>query len=142
MTRTPKTRGFSLIELILVVAIMGVIAGIAIPSFMGQRRRARLIGDAQANALVLRMQLESRKADQGIYGVAATAQTWTASGTYPGASSSLAPNFTPASNSKLNYAVTVGATGLTYTLSVTDPGNANMMVFQTNQNGSTLAAYR
>ena len=50
MNRTRRVNGFSLIELLLVLAILGIISGIAIPSYMGQRRRARIIGDAQANA--------------------------------------------------------------------------------------------
>ena len=68
--------GFSLIEVLLVLAILGIISTIAIPSYLGQRRRARVIGDAQTNAQVLRMALESRKAENGVYGAAGT-YTWT-----------------------------------------------------------------
>src|SRR3990167_9188554 len=35
------TRGFSLIELIVVIAIIGVISGLLLPNFMGARERAR-----------------------------------------------------------------------------------------------------
>jgi len=41
MPSSTRSHGFSLIELLLVLAIIGILGGIAIPSFMGQRKRAR-----------------------------------------------------------------------------------------------------
>ncbi|MBP1627693.1 MAG: hypothetical protein H6Q00_2168 [Holophagaceae bacterium] len=130
--------GFSLVEVLLVLAILGIISTIAIPSYLGQRRRARLIGDAQANAQVLRMALESRKAENGVYGTGGT-YTWT-DGTP--SSSSFLPSFTPKGNSKMNFSLLLGSTGLTYTLTVKDPSAAGATVLTATQTGSmTIAAY-
>ena len=68
MFQRNRTRGFSLIEVLLVLAIIGILSSIAIPSYLGQRRRARVIGDAISNAKVIQMALESRKAENGTYG--------------------------------------------------------------------------
>jgi len=130
--------GFSLIELLLVVAVIGIISGIAVPAFLGQRRRARVIGDAQANSQVLRMQLESYKADNGVYGAANASYTWTASGTVPTAAAAVALNFTPSGNSKMDYNVVIDATQLAYVLTVSDPSLSGTMVYQTNQTGAKL----
>ncbi|MDR3671461.1 MAG: type II secretion system protein [Holophaga sp.] len=131
-----RNAGFTLIELLLVLAIMGIISGIAIPAYLSQRHRARLIGDAQANAQVLRMQLETYKADNGVYGVAGTSYTWTASSA-PTGSAGLALNFNIKNNSKMNYVVVIGSSQLTYNLSVIDPSlGAGYVVYTTNQNGS------
>lgn len=139
MNRTRTSEGFSLIELLLVLAIIGIISAIAIPSFLGQRRRARMIGDAKANAAVLRMSLESRKADAGVYGPANAAYSWTATAA-PSASVNPAPSFiVNRGTTKMNYTVTVGATGLTYQLDVTDSTLNGVTVYSTNQNGSVLA---
>ncbi|GAA0289609.1 prepilin-type N-terminal cleavage/methylation domain-containing protein [Kineococcus aurantiacus] len=53
--RRPPDDGFSLIELIVVMVIMGVLAAVAIPSFLSQRHRAF---DSQARADVRAAQNE------------------------------------------------------------------------------------
>ncbi len=136
MIRHKKDRGFSLVELLLVLAIIGIISGIAIPAFVSQRRRARVIGDAQSNAQVLRMALETYKADSGIYGTAGSTYVWTASGTAPASGIGTALHFTPKGNSQMNYSVAVTGAGLLYTITVTDPTMGGYTVFTTNQNGS------
>ena len=143
MSHSMKTKGFSLVELLLVLAIIGIISGIAIPAFMGQRARARSIGDAQSNSQVLRMQLESLKADTGTYGTggpfawnyspapvntnAPTAATATA---YPAIS---------LASSKMNFTLTLGTNGLTYTIVVADPRQSGTpSIFKTDQTGASL----
>ena len=136
MSNPARNRGFSLVELLLVLAVIGILGGIAIPSFLGQRKRARVIGDAQSNARVLAMALESRKADAGLYGTAGTNQSWTASGGFPSASTSLAPTFTPKGNSQMNFLVNVAGSGLTYSITVTDPNRGGATVLTANQTGA------
>lgn len=134
---SPRQLGFTLIELLLVLAIIGIISGIAIPTFLGQRRRARIIGDAKANAESLRMALETRKAETGFYAASATFD-WTASGAAPTASTSPAPSFIAKGTSKMDYRVQVTNGGIAYLLNVTDPSQGAAIVIQTNQAGQQL----
>ena len=138
MLNRKRTAGFSLVEMLLVLAILGIISAIAIPSFFGQRRRARVIGDAMANAKVLQMGLESLKSDTGIYGAAA-AYDWKADGS-AATGPALLPTFTPNGSSKMDYNLVIANGGITYTLTVTDPSiGTGVTAYQTNQLGQELA---
>jgi len=53
-----KTEGFTLIELMIVVAIIGIVAGIAIPNFLNLKDKA-IWGTARANLDVIRSTLAS-----------------------------------------------------------------------------------
>jgi len=133
-----RTRGFSLVELLLVVALIGIISGIAIPSFLGQRRRARIIGDAISNAKVVQMALESRKAENGIYGTADT-YTWPL-GVADAKATALLPTLTTLGSTKMNYNLVIDASGITYTLTAYDPSlSTTIPAYQTNQAGTELA---
>lgn len=131
-----KVLGFTLIEILAVVAILGIIAAVAIPSFLGQRRRARVIGDAISNAQVIRMHMESRRAETGLYAPPDTVVAWNAG---VASDPTFLPGFTPRGNSKMDFRIVVGATGLTYTVTVTDPSlGAGVVAYQTDQNGREL----
>lgn len=130
--------GFSLIEVLVVLAIIGIISGIAIPSFLGQRRRARVIGDAIANAKVLAMGLETRKAENGTYGTPGATYTWV-----NGVASD--PTFLPSltfapGNSAMNFSIVIGpAPALTYVTTVSDPHYPPPgLVYRTDQTGAEL----
>lgn len=139
--RSSCVQGFSLVELLLVLALIGILSGIAIPAYLGQRRRAMMVGDAEANARVLAAALESRKAETGIYGPGGTTWTWTASGTAPTASAG-APQFYVKGASRMNYSVAVTNGGVSYTITVNDPSlGANVYTLDQAGAGSVLIKY-
>lgn len=137
MRRSHDSRGFSLIELLLVLAILGIIAGFAVPSYLGQRRRARVIGDAMTNASVIRQMLETRKAENGLYAAKGT-YDWKADGTAT-TGPALLPGFYPKGTTKMDFSLSVASGGLTYTLTANDPSVGGAVAFQTNESGQELA---
>ena len=133
--RSQHSIGFSLVELLLVLAIIGIISGIAIPQFLGQRRRARLIGDAQVNSRVLGMALESRRAEVGVYGTSGTTVTWTAGA--PSVSTFL-PGVSLKNATQMKFNVLVRNGGLGYLITVTDPAVSSAQVMTLDNNGGLI----
>ena len=69
-------RGYSLIELLVVAAILGILAATAIPSYLGQRNKATEAGE-KADARSLAAQMETYYAGEHRY-PAAGELTWSA----------------------------------------------------------------
>jgi prepilin-type N-terminal cleavage/methylation domain-containing protein len=133
-----RFRGFTLVELLLVVAIIGIISAIAVPHLNGQRKRARVIGDAQANAKVIQMAMEQRCADMGLYGAPGD-YAYRADGARPaGEGMDILLGFEPRGNSKMDFAITIGETGLTYMVTVTDPVRPSQHVLTADQTGGVF----
>lgn len=144
--RRSRCNGFSMIEILLVLAIIGILSGIAIPSYMGQRHRARMIGLVASNARIMSMQLEQYKSDQGTYGPANATASWVAGAAAPsltGYAFNPCPGFTPSINqsspAKLDFLLTVDPNGLAYIVNINDASvPSKPLLYQFNQTGQVL----
>jgi len=70
LTNLRNTKGFTLIELMIVVAIIGILSAIAIPNFVNFRYKAKT-SEAKANLGAIRSCQESYKAEMETYMVCA-----------------------------------------------------------------------
>src|SRR4030042_2623922 len=89
-------KGFTLTELLIVLAIIGILAMISVPAYVGQQKRAART-EASANLETLRLLEEQFLAENGIY---------TASAANVAAIQALLPGFRPGTGLNFNYAIT------------------------------------
>jgi type IV pilus assembly protein PilA len=74
-----KQSGFSLIEVLVVILVIGILAAIALPAFLGERSKGQ-DADAKSNARNLVSSLESYYATERTYTGAQSSQEITKSG--------------------------------------------------------------
>jgi prepilin-type N-terminal cleavage/methylation domain-containing protein len=89
-------KGVTLIELIIVVAIIGILAAIAVPAYLGQQKAAART-EAYSNLQNLRLLEEQFFAENG---------TYTAAAANVAAIQALLPGFRPGTGLNFNYAIT------------------------------------
>ena len=111
-----EEKGFTLIELLVVILIIGILAVIALPTFLGQRQKGQ-DADAKTLARTVSTAEESWYTDEQSY----TAVKADLEG--------IEPSLTGA-----NYTVTVGAN--TYTVTATSKSGTNFLVTK-NASGTT-----
>lgn len=117
-----RIKGFTLIELMIVVAVVAILAGIGLPAYSGYVNRAK-ISEAVANLSDMRVKMEQYFLDNRTYAGACTAGT-----------------VAPLPNGKyFDYACS-GLSGTTYTVTAAAKAGQglNSLAYSINQNNERL----
>ena len=102
-----KEKGFTLVELLIIVAIIGILATIAIPMYNGTIKRSART-EAYSNLQTLRLLEEQFFAEHGCYHVTAAAcDSLTVDGVANIQVTSFLPGFQPGTESTLNFRYTI-----------------------------------
>lgn len=129
--RLPHEHGFTLIELLVVILIVGILAAVAIPTFLSQTAKA---GDSQVQAAINSAQIAEKTylSDDERY----TNASGTSGNPLLTIEPTLSVAFTPTGASPAGYGMTVtNASQVAFKISATDPKD-NIMYSLKDANGT------
>ena len=123
-----KASGFTLIELMIVVAIIGILAGVAYPAYTDYVRRGQ-VSEAFSQLSTFHAKMEQYYQDNRNYGSASTCASDTSASTWNGF----------ASTQHFDYVCTTTSPNQTYTITATGKtgtaANGNVYTISPNSNG-------
>jgi type IV pilus assembly protein PilA len=122
-TRAQDEKGFTLIELLVVILIIGILAAIAIPTFLNQKSKAN---DSAAESL-------ARNAATAME-TYATTNNGGYSNSSPSALNSIEPNINVTSNTSQAYVTAASGTANAYSITAVSPSDGTSFTL-TNNNG-------
>lgn len=124
-----RNRGFTLIELMITVAVIGILAAIAIPSYNSYVLRARVTSGLDA-LVAYQARMEQRYQDAGHYANVVTVAGVSGPGTSCGAS------LPPTANSFSVTCSLTGTAGQGFTATATGSGPVTGVVYSVNEVGA------